>query len=267
MIWYPTGSPSRTLKVAIDFLAAFSEALERNHEVDRLSQETGIDPRSLTREQFWDAVADHVSLEEEARISEERFAALGEAMERHGEEPQLTGEPRSLEDLEREYRQEEAVRAAHPSTGGAGRPALTPGGEGVGEAGARPSRGGVRGGRGIAEEGRPDTLTEMTDQGEQIIMPGMERSAQQAIEAREAAGHGRIRPEGPQQEPGGLFAAMEAEHPDLFAAEQAFAAIDHEALLPEEREALASSESAMGEALAKEDAYREAGNCLKDVGL
>ncbi len=71
----------------------------------------------------------------------------------------------------------------------------------------------------------------------------------------------------PQQEPGGMFAAMEAENPDLFAAEQAFAGIDRDQLLPEEREAVAASEIGIREAVDKEDALREAGICLKDAGL
>jgi hypothetical protein len=52
----------------------------------------------------------------------------------------------------------------------------------------------------------PPPTTERTEQGEQIVMPGMERSARQAMQAREEAGRGKIQPTAPQAAPGGLFA-------------------------------------------------------------
>lgn len=59
--------------------------------------------------------------------------------------------------------------------------------------------------------------TEQTAQGEQLVIPGAERSARQAAEAREAEGHGRIAPPAEQQEPGGLFAPPEPPpQPGLF---------------------------------------------------
>ncbi len=58
--------------------------------------------------------------------------------------------------------------------------------------------------------------TERTDQGEQTILPGAERSARQAAASRESIGHGKIRPKKPQKDPGGLFAPKEAEQPKLF---------------------------------------------------
>lgn len=57
-----------------------------------------------------------------------------------------------------------------------------------------------------------------TAQGLQCVLPGAERSARQAMAAREAAGHGRIPPRVPQLPAGGLFEPREPEQPDLFGA-------------------------------------------------
>jgi hypothetical protein len=57
---------------------------------------------------------------------------------------------------------------------------------------------------------------EKTAQGDQLVIPGAEQSAQQAMAAREAEGHGKIAPQAPQQEPGGLFETPKPEEPDLF---------------------------------------------------
>jgi hypothetical protein len=54
--------------------------------------------------------------------------------------------------------------------------------------------------------------TERTDQGEQYILPGAERSARQAAAARGE----KMRAKRPQLPPGGLFEAPEAEEPALF---------------------------------------------------
>lgn len=58
--------------------------------------------------------------------------------------------------------------------------------------------------------------TERTDQGEQIVITGMERSAVQLAAAREAAGRGRMLARKPQAEPGGLFAPLVPREPGLF---------------------------------------------------
>lgn len=47
--------------------------------------------------------------------------------------------------------------------------------------------------------------TELTDQGEQTVMPGMERSAKQAAQARDEKRGGRMGTDKAQQEPGGMF--------------------------------------------------------------
>ncbi len=58
--------------------------------------------------------------------------------------------------------------------------------------------------------------TEPTDQGEQIILPGAERSARQAAQAREDAGRGKLKPRVPQKDPAGLFAPLPPSQPGLF---------------------------------------------------
>lgn len=65
------------------------------------------------------------------------------------------------------------------------------------------------------EEMPREAVTERTAQGEQLVIPGAERSALQAQAAREAEGRGRIAPTAPQEAPGGLFEEPAAEEPEL----------------------------------------------------
>ncbi|MGC2521478.1 MAG: LPD38 domain-containing protein [Stellaceae bacterium] len=65
----------------------------------------------------------------------------------------------------------------------------------------------------VAETQARTPVVEQTDQGAQLVMPGAERSAQQAMAAREAAGHGRIAPPAPQAAPGGMFVRPEPGQP------------------------------------------------------
>ena len=58
--------------------------------------------------------------------------------------------------------------------------------------------------------------TEETDQGEQIVLPGAERSARQAMQAREDAGRGKLRAKMFQSEPGPLFAERKRDQGELF---------------------------------------------------
>lgn len=62
----------------------------------------------------------------------------------------------------------------------------------------------------------PPPAIEQTDQGAQLVIPGAERSARQAAQAREDAGRGMATTDTPQQEPGGLFEPPKASEPDLF---------------------------------------------------
>lgn len=56
---------------------------------------------------------------------------------------------------------------------------------------------------------------ERTQQGDQIVLPGAERSAHQAAAAREKEAHGKMRAKRVQLGPGGMF-AIETPQPDLF---------------------------------------------------
>lgn len=200
------------------------EALARNAEVDRLSNELGIETRGKSRAQFFDEVRDRLSVEEAARRADSLAAAhetnLAAAERRAQEwtaqrgeawEPDYhPGRPRTLEELEDAYRQEEAARWTAESSGGAGRAEPAAGSAGTVQAGGGSGGGGAGAGRVV------EPASEPTTQGEQLILPGGERSAVQAAQARETAGRGRIASERPQEAPGGLFAEPETAHPELF---------------------------------------------------
>lgn len=74
--------------------------------------------------------------------------------------------------------------------------------------------------RAFNEAYRPDLAVETTSQGPQLVIPGAERSARQMAAARDAAGHGRIRPRVAQRDVssigGGLFAPIAPHEPELF---------------------------------------------------
>lgn len=124
---------------------AYRNALQHNQEIDRLSQEFEIDPKGLSRAQFFDAVTSRMSLADmEHRIAgaeteEERLvSALSEHFNHHG----------GFYDREREE------FANQPATGAVGagarlteRPVSTGLGEGAGEAAER------LGGNGVRDEG------------------------------------------------------------------------------------------------------------------
>ena len=138
---------------------AFHDAMESNSEIDRLADQHGINPKGLTREQFFDAVRvkmDNAAAEAEIESLAKNAGALhGEAdevaqdheAERGGAEA-LYGEPRTLEDLERENRQAHAAPAAVGLEGGDAERGAPGGGEAAGEGGAR------QGGRGTGPVGR-----------------------------------------------------------------------------------------------------------------
>ena len=110
-------------------------ALESNSEIGRLSDETGISPIGRTKEQFFDAVANHYSLEELAQeqaslagAHEAAFDAMNREAERSGVNLQdiydTLHPTRSLRDLEIEFRQEDAARPAHAGESGSQQPGL-----------------------------------------------------------------------------------------------------------------------------------------------
>lgn len=105
-------------------VAAYRNALDHNSEVDALAAELGIEQKGLSHGEFWDKVAERKSVQDQARFIEEQTTAhedaladaeaqLKEFLETNdGRELGPIDEPkaRTLEDLENERRQEEAVR-------------------------------------------------------------------------------------------------------------------------------------------------------------
>jgi hypothetical protein len=225
----------------IEAVEAYHDALAANIETDRLAEQYQTPTRGLTREQFFDRLHDSMSVEERAREIAEQDASAGAAyrdMEKGirvlPPEAGIAPSPwdardfygqsqfRSLDDLEREYRQQEtAAASAQQLPGRAGETGSARRTEGVGEEGVGPRE------RGIGPTGRPEAegppadilghpLTEparrvqpaptiRTDE-RQVGIPGTGPSAVQAQAARDA-GRGTLRREGPQKAADeGLFA-------------------------------------------------------------
>lgn len=175
-------------------LAEHRAALAHNAEVDRLANDLGIKAANHTREQFFDLAAERMSTEEQAREqaslaaahenalreAEEAAKAFVESRGEAWEPDEFYGrlEPRSLEDLENEYRQEEAARRAAEGEGTPGASRPTAGGEGGGEAGA--GRGGNRAGPGRRDEAPGAGLTEQQPDHEMM-------AAEAALSTRERA--------------------------------------------------------------------------------
>jgi hypothetical protein len=260
-------------------VAERQEALARNSEIDRLSQNLGIETQGKSAAQFWDEVSDRLSMEDAAReadsLADAHETAFAEAearakawMEERGggwepDELYQRGEPRSLDDLEREFREREAAAGMAEGAGGAAGPGLAGDREGALQAGER------QGGGGAGPAGRAEPATERTEQGQQYIIPGAKQSAAQAAAAREAEGRGRIRAAVTQAAPGGMFEQRTAEEPGLFdmaQAQQTIARIQGN-LLPEERDEIAAAQRGLGDAETKAAAIDEAANCLKEAGL
>lgn len=275
-------------------IEAYQAALAHNAEIDRLSAAHLIPIHGRTRAQFFDELYDVLSQGESAREiasqTEAHETALAEAERRAREwvaergdaweeADYQTGSAATLEELENEWRQTEASRGPQAGAGNA----LVAGPAGLGaradETGARlggsgagvAGRGGAAAGAGSAEDlkGAPAPAVERTEQGIQVIMPGAERSARQAMAAREAAGHGRIAPRAPQTEPGGLFAPLVPNERGLFDPHEieqriaaAEAAINQTNLLPEERAEIGQTETAEARAGELGEAYSAAGECL-----
>jgi hypothetical protein len=143
-------------------LEKFNEAKRNNSEIDQLAGEHGIVTEGMTREQFFKALAEKITPEQEARIEDEHIAEFDEAIAAAREDTELDrrelgeeeghaiefGEPRSLEDLENEYRSQDAVGPAREGlrageqpgpAGGRAEPTETVGGQG-GRAAGTPGR-------------------------------------------------------------------------------------------------------------------------------
>jgi len=223
-------------------VAAFQGAMARNAEVDRLAQEHGIDPAGMSRDQFWDTIADRMSEDERDR----EIASMGQAHEQAFAEAEARtrawfeargdawepdefyrGVPATEEDLERADQFEGEARWQHylaqiggEGEGGVEEPGIAgrdqehvEAGAGSGGVGTEPATG--AGAPRPVAAGAGEPATELTEQGEQMVMPGMERSAVQAMRAREAEGGGMIRAAVPQLEPGGIFQRPETPQNEL----------------------------------------------------
>lgn len=136
-----------------DAFAAHRAALDLNSEIDRLAAQYGIDTKGLTREAFFDRVIDAMSVEEQAAEIEsmvsdhqadyERAIAAGRADGReYGNES-----PRSLEELDSEYRQEKPTTAARDDGAHDGGQKPVAGDAGAGEQGEGEGGDGVGAGR------------------------------------------------------------------------------------------------------------------------
>lgn len=133
----------------LDQVNAYHNAVAHNAEIDRLATVHEIDPKGMTREQFFDAVAQKATERELADAIENAEDAhqkeFDEAeAEARAEDPSMFGEPRSLEDLENAYRQETASGAVGQGAPDNGQPGPSGGRAGDSEAGAG-SRGGGAG--------------------------------------------------------------------------------------------------------------------------
>jgi hypothetical protein len=152
---------------------AYRGAMDRNAEIDRLADTMGVNPREMTREQFFDLAAEHLSRAEQARTIGEQDAASERAFaEAEAHEKQVIedrgdawepdavygiSEPRTLEDLENAYRSEAAAtRAPGEGLGGAVEPGRVAGGAGSVQEGAG-SRGSGAGPAGRAGSGASET--------------------------------------------------------------------------------------------------------------
>jgi hypothetical protein len=135
---------------------AYHQALTQNAEVDRLAAQHDIDPTGLTRDQFWDKITEKLSADEAAEelrsLDSGQDAVFGDvdAEMREISEPPWHGhsEPRTLEELEDAYRQEEASRSAGQGAAGDAGSGHPDGSADDGEVG------GGQGGRGAGAERR-----------------------------------------------------------------------------------------------------------------
>jgi hypothetical protein len=143
-----------------DRVTAYHEALATNNEIDRLAHEHGIDTKGKTREQFFDEVTAKLSPEavkaevakQDAAHSEQFDEAAAEAkawaeghnIDYNSDEFYGINGPRSLEDLESGFGQENAARPAGQGDADGADAAAAAGREGHSEAGGGP-RGGIPG--------------------------------------------------------------------------------------------------------------------------
>lgn len=130
-----------------DRVAAYQGAQAQNSEIERIASQTGIDPKGKTRDQFFDAVTEHLSAEDAAvaqkasdDVHQEAFDKALASSKSDGADYGTT-QSRSLAELEDEYRQEDdAWTAGHGAADDARSGPVTP------DAGAGQAGGGLGGG-------------------------------------------------------------------------------------------------------------------------
>lgn len=142
-----------------DEAQAYQYAKAHNSEIDRLANDHGLPTRGLTREQFFDQLANHVSLADAARLHDEAMAGHQDAFDQAVASARANGidpdayTPRSLQEMEDEHRQADAATAEGPVSGDdGGRPV----------AGRDPRAGEVsagQSGRGVVDAGRAGPQT------------------------------------------------------------------------------------------------------------
>lgn len=155
-------------------LAAHEDARDRNSEIARLESRFGLDARQLSKAQFWDAVTEAMSLHDAALEADSRaeatldahaaaeqaakqwFAERGDAWA--PDDVYEQGQPRSLEDLENDFRQAEAAASVEPSPRRSGQSEPAVPDQGAVQAGA-----GQRGsGAGTPERGGEEATTDQS---------------------------------------------------------------------------------------------------------
>lgn len=173
-----------------DALASHTAAVAHNDEITQLSSRFEIDPKGMTKQQFWDAVAEKQSAAEFDKtmksLDDAHDEAFSEAERQYQEwvatrgeawEPQAEAEPRTQEDMEREHQSEQAALASRPGEGeatgtepaaGGGEPVQAGGGQRGGGAGSgrrvEPEAGTAGGGEGTERHLTPNELFPDDDQ-------------------------------------------------------------------------------------------------------
>lgn len=123
--------------------AAVRDARAWNDEIEQLANEYGIDPTGMSRAEFFDRVAEGQSIEDAATLARSRADATRAAFDEAEREMRdlvakrggvwdsdaVYGAPRTLEDLEYEYRQERASGNAFEGSGRAQAGRFAGGGE------------------------------------------------------------------------------------------------------------------------------------------
>jgi hypothetical protein len=107
----------------IEKVQDYHDAIRHNEEIDRLATELGIDTKGKTYEQFWEEAAEKMSKNEQEEFNLAKEQEAQDLLERMNgsledgnyQEELATIEPRSIEDLENERKQEELAANAGQS--------------------------------------------------------------------------------------------------------------------------------------------------------